>query len=93
MPELSLITDVIKELAARHGAKNVWIFGTDNIGGQPSGSDLDLVVDMEAGRDFLDLIWFKEALEEQLGIKIDVATAGTMSSYLRKSVLKDGLLL
>ncbi len=93
MQELSLITGVIKELAAKYGAKYVWLFGSDDTGRQPSGSDLDLVVDMEAGRDFLDLIWFKEAVEEQLGIKIDVAYAGAMSSYLRKSVLKDERLL
>lgn len=89
MPELSLIRDQIKELAAMHGAVNVWVLGSYATGGQASESDLDLLVDLEAGRGLLDLIGFKEAVEQELGIRIDVATDGALKCYLRSSLMKE----
>lgn len=91
MPEQPLIYGVIKELASRHGFKKLWVFNAPSSDRQSPDSALDLLVDMETGHDFVDLIWFKEAVEEQLGIKIDVVTDGALGSGYRKSILKDTL--
>jgi predicted nucleotidyltransferase len=59
------------ERAARHGARNVRVFGSVARGTAANNSDLDLLVDMEPGR---DLVALKRELEETLGLKVDVLT-------------------
>ena len=85
----SLSPAAIKELAAQHGAKNIRVFGSYASGRATAGSDLDLLVDLEPGRDLLDLIGFKQAVEELAGIKVDVLTERALSPYLREQVLAE----
>jgi hypothetical protein len=53
----------ILDLAARYGAKNIRIFGSVARGEGGPGSDLNLLVDMEKGRNLLDLVGFWQDLE------------------------------
>jgi len=80
---------VIKELAEQHGAKNIRIFGSYATGRATSASDLDLLVELEPGRDLLDLIGFKQAVEALAGIRVDVLTEQALSPYLRERVLAE----
>ena len=57
--------DQIGLLAARFGAKNIRILGSKD-------TDLDVVVHMEPGRTFLDLIALCQSLEDLLGVKVDI---------------------
>ena len=45
----------ILQIAAQHGAYNVRIFGSVARGEADNESDIDFLVDMEAGRSLLDL--------------------------------------
>ena len=81
--------DAIKELAAQHGARNIRVFGSYASGKATAASDLDLLVDLEPGRDLLDLIGFKQAVEKLTGIKVDVLTEKALSPYLRQQVLAE----
>lgn len=76
----------ILKLAARYGAKNVRVFGSTVRGEARATSDLDLLVDMEKGRTYLDLVSFWQDLEELLGCRIDVITDGGLSPYLRDRI-------
>ena len=89
MPEMSIIRARVKELAGRYGARNIRVFGSYAKGRQTSDSDLDLLVELEEGRDLLDLVGFKESVEEHLGIRADVLTVGALSPYLRELVLRE----
>ena len=45
----------IREIAAKHGARNVRVFGSVARGDARPDSDVDFLVDMEPGRTLLDL--------------------------------------
>lgn len=75
--------DEILRLAAKHGARNVRVFGSRVRGASSSGSDVDFLVEMEEGRSLLDLVGFCQDLEDLLGCKVDVITEGGISPYLR----------
>ncbi len=81
----------ILEVAARHGARNVRVFGSIAHGEATSGSDLDLIVDMEPGRTLLDLVGLWQDLQELLGAGVDVVTEGGISPYLRERILGEAI--
>ena len=77
----------ILQVAAKYGAGNVRIFGSFATGTPSSSSDIDLLVNLDSGRDLLDLIGFKQELEEQIGRKVDVVTENGLSPHLRETIL------
>ena len=77
------------ELAKQYGASNVRVFGSFARGDANKDSDIDLLVEMEPGRDLLDIIGFSQDLEEKFGRKFDVLTTGGLSPYLRESILSE----
>jgi len=77
----------ILAIADRYGARRVRVFGSFAVGEAADESDLDLLIDLEPGRDLLDLIGFKQELEESLGRRVDVVTERGLSSYLRETIL------
>ena len=60
----------ILELAARHGARNVRVFGSVARGDDRPDSDIDLLVDVEAGRTLLDVIGLEQDLSSSWGEKL-----------------------
>ena len=74
--------EAILEIAKRHGAGNVRVFGSVLRGDDRPDSDLDLLVEFEKGRSLLDLAGFGLDLEDLLGRKVDVVTEGGISPYL-----------
>ncbi|MBI3491218.1 MAG: nucleotidyltransferase family protein [Acidobacteria bacterium] len=83
----------VLELAARHGVRNVRVFGSNARGEDRPDSDLDLLVDVEPGRTLLDLIAFEQDLEELLARPVDVLTDGGLSPYLQKRILAEAAVL
>lgn len=79
----------ILELARRHGAKNVRVFGSMARGEDHKTSDLDLLVTLGEGRSLLDLIGLKQDLEDLVQRPVDVVTERALSPYLREHVLAD----
>ncbi|MGB8990526.1 MAG: nucleotidyltransferase family protein [Desulfobaccales bacterium] len=83
----------VLEIAQRHGATNLRVFGSVARGEAGERSDLDLLVEMEPGRSLLDLVAVKQDLEELLGCKVDVVTEAAVSPYLRDRVLSEAIRL
>jgi uncharacterized protein len=83
--------EAILQLAARHGASNVRVFGSVVRGETSRESDLDLLVSMEEGRSFLDLVAFWQDAEELLGRPVDVITDGGLSPHLRDRILAEAV--
>ena len=81
----------ILDLAGTHGVKNIRIFGSVARGEGGPASDVDLLVNMEEGRNLLDLVGFWQDLEELLGCRVDVITEGGISPYLRERVYAEAL--
>ena len=81
----------ILRIARSHGAQNIRVFGSLARGESGPGSDLDILVDLEAGRSLLDLVAIKQDLEDLLGYEVDVVTAAAISPYIRDQVLREAI--
>jgi predicted nucleotidyltransferase len=79
----------ILQIAATHGASNLRVFGSVARGDDRVGSDLDLLVDMEPERSFLDIVGLSQALEELLERRVDVLTDASLHPNLRERILAD----
>jgi predicted nucleotidyltransferase len=81
----------ILEIASRHGARNVRIFGSVLHGEAGPGSDIDLLVDV--GPDHTP--WFPAGLvadlEALLGQPVDVVTEEALHWYIRERVLAEAV--
>ena len=83
--------DRICEIAARHGARNIRIFGSVARGEEKEESDLDLLIDLEPDRSLLDIVALKSELEELLKISVDVAEPLTLHWYIRDRVIAEAV--
>jgi predicted nucleotidyltransferase len=79
--------------AAEHGARNVRVFGSVARGEAEVNSDVDLLVEMEPGRNLLDLVGFWQDLEDLLGTHVDVLTDGGVSPYMRERIFAEAVSL
>ncbi len=59
---------------AKHGGRNLRVFGSVARGDDRPDSDVDLLVDLDAGRGLLDLAELRDALADLLGERVDLAT-------------------
>lgn len=79
----------ILRIAARHGARNVRLFGSAARGDDHAGSDLDILVEMESSRSLLDLVGLSQDLEELLERRVDVVTENSVHPALRERILAE----
>ncbi|MFN2509687.1 MAG: nucleotidyltransferase family protein [Chthoniobacterales bacterium] len=64
--------EAILALAARYGASQLRLFGSVARGDEEPASDVDFLVQMEAGRSLLDRASLVVALEDLLACRVDV---------------------
>lgn len=83
----------ILQIAARHGAYNVRVFGSVARGEAGPESDLDLLVDVEADRTLFDLGDLLEDLQGLLHRKVNIAETKGLSRIIRDRVLKEAVSL
>ena len=79
----------ILDLARRHGARNLRVFGSFARGDAGPESDLDLLVDIEPGRSLLDMGELLMDLQDLLGRRVDLVTEPSLHWAIRERVLKD----
>jgi uncharacterized protein len=83
----------ILQIAAKHGAQTVRIFGSVARGEADAASDLDFLVEMEPGRSLLDLGGLLMELQDLLGCRVDVVTEKGLRERIRERVLKEAVAL
>jgi predicted nucleotidyltransferase len=81
--------NAVMALAAKHGAKNLRIFGSVARGESGPESDIDLLVKMENDRSLLDLSALRLDLVDVLGVKVDVVSEDGLYWLLRRRILKE----
>ena len=81
----------ILEIASRHGAYNVRIFGSVARGEAGPESDIDFLVNLEPDRSLLDHIGLMQDLEDLLGRKVDVAVEKGLHWFIRNNVLSESV--
>jgi len=93
LAELKSRREEILNLARRHGAYNVRIFGSVARGEDDPASDVDFLVNMEPGRSLLDLGGLWHDLHQLLGGKVDVVTEAGLRARIRERVLQEAVSL
>jgi predicted nucleotidyltransferase len=73
--------------AARHGARNVRIFGSVARGEAGPDSDIDFLVEMESGRSLFDLIDLEDDIAAVVNRRFDLVTEGGLNRYMKDEVL------
>jgi predicted nucleotidyltransferase len=81
----------ILRIAEKYGARNVRIFGSTARGDTGPESDVDLLVDLEPGRNLFDLGGFLYEVQELLGVPVDVVTEKGLREHVRSNVLRDAV--
>ncbi|GFE69003.1 nucleotidyltransferase family protein [Chroococcus sp. FPU101] len=82
----------ILQIAAKHGAYNIRVFGSVARGEETEESDIDFLIDYD-----LDKItpWFPvgliEDLENLLNKKVDVVTAKSLHYFIRDKIFKEAI--
>ena len=83
--------DEIQRVAAKHGARNIRVFGSVARGEAREDSDIDILVD--SGPETSS--WFPAGLvlelEEILGCKVEVVTERGLNPYLKDRVLQEAV--
>ncbi|MEK6286606.1 MAG: nucleotidyltransferase family protein [Acidobacteriota bacterium] len=80
-------------IAARHGARNVRIFGSVARTEAGRDSDVDVLVDLEPGRSLLDLGGLLMELQDLFGCRVDVVTEQGLRPRIRERVLREAVTL
>lgn len=63
-------------IARRHRGRSVAVFGSVARGEESATSDIDFLVEFEAGSSLFDLLHLSEELEALLGVPVDVVSVG-----------------
>ena len=83
--------DTILQLARKHGARNLPVFGSVARGEHSDSSDIDFLVDLDPDRTLMDLGGLLMDLEEMLELRVDVATEETLRPKVRNQALRDAV--
>lgn len=81
----------ILELAQKHGARNVRVFGSFVRRENGSASEVDFLVDLDAGRNIFDLGELQEDLGDLLKSPVDLVKARCLHPVIRERVLAEAL--
>jgi len=82
--------DEVLTAAQKHGARDVRVFGSV-ARGEPRPNDLDLLVQLEPGRDIVDLAALQRELTRLLGQKVDVTTLDLLRPQARREAKREAL--
>ncbi len=79
----------VLEVATRHGASNLRVFGSVARGDDGPTSDIDLLVDLDDPTNLINVIGLECDLEDVLGIKVDVGALESLRTPLREEVMSE----
>lgn len=82
---------LVRTLARAHGARSLALFGSAARDEDGPESDLDFLVELEAGRSLLDLIGLAEDLQDALGRKVEAVTAAGMKPRVLEQARRDAV--
>lgn len=81
--------EAVLQIAARLGARNVRVFGSALHGEDTEDSDVDLLVDVPRGTTLLDMFHLQDAIENELGVSVDVLTSLDLPPKFRDQVIQE----
>ncbi|MGH3941166.1 MAG: nucleotidyltransferase family protein [Pseudonocardiaceae bacterium] len=91
LSELRSHRDAILAIARRHGVLSIRVFGSVARGDAGSGSDVDLLVELEPGRSLFDLGGLLMDLRDFLEGPVDVVTPAALRERVRARVVHEAV--
>ncbi len=79
------------DTAARHGARNVRLFGSVARGEDTDGSDIDLLVDLDSSVSLVGLAALSREIAAIVGVDVDVVPADSLKPAMRERVLAEAI--
>ncbi len=86
---LSIHRDAIRQIVARHRARNPRVFGSALHGDDSETSDLDLLVDPQDDTSLFDLGAIQYEVQKLVGVPVDVVTPGDLPDNFRDRVVAE----
>jgi len=83
--------EAILQLAEKHGATNVRVFGSAARGEATENSDIDFLVAFEPGYTLWDYIALTQDLEDLIGRRVDVVQERLLRDEIRDDVLAEAV--
>ena len=81
----------ILDLATKRGIRNLRVFGSFARGQAGPDSDVDLLVDVEPGRTYLDLGALLLDLQDLLGRKVELVTERALHASIKAQILQEAV--
>lgn len=81
----------IRRIVEAHRGRNARVFGSVLRGDDTDDSDLDLLIDPTPDTTLMDVAAIQVALEELLGISVDVLTPNALPKKFRDRVLAEAV--
>ncbi|HVA11561.1 MAG TPA: nucleotidyltransferase family protein [Candidatus Dormibacteraeota bacterium] len=91
--QLPIPIDELRAVLLRNGVKKASVFGSYARGEATSESDLDLLVELADGKNYLDLGGLQYELENQYSIKADIVLEGTLRKRIQPYVEREKVLI
>ena len=85
--------DTIHQVARRHGARRLRVFGSVARGDTNATSDIDFLVEMDSDRSLIDQVGLIQDLQELLDGPVHVVTEKALHWYIRDRVLAEAIAL
>lgn len=83
-------TDILR-IASKYGARHIRVFGSVARGEADAQSDVDFLVELEAGRSLLDLGGLQYELQSLLDRPVDVVTERGLKARIRERALREAV--
>ena len=91
--EMNDIRNAAAELGERYGAERIYLFGSYARGDASSGSDVDLRIDKGRIRGLFALSGLRLALEDRLGVEVDLLTSDSLDGEFLDRIRNEEVLL
>lgn len=86
MVSVNEIKDSIEPIAKMYGVKKVYLFGSYARQCQTEDSDIDLLIEKGMPMSLLKLSGMRQAVEEALGVSVDLLTISGMGEDFKKEI-------
>jgi hypothetical protein len=78
---------------APYGIRRVAVFGSYARGESQPNSDIDLLVEFDQRKSFLQIVRIEREVSERIGIKADLLTEKSISPYLVDRIKEEALVI
>lgn len=78
----------LKVIAARHGVKDIFVFGSVARGSSTASSDIDFLIEMEEGTSALGVGGFQYEVQQLLGVQVDVVPTFALPKVQDKAFIE-----